>query len=320
MRRYLNKIWPRRQSPRPAIVMYHRVANLSVDPWGLAVKPENFNTQVALFSRYRTILPLEEFVLDALAGKLPRDALALTFDDGYHDNLTNAGQTLARANMPATLFLASGPTECGTGYWWDEIAAMILDAPPMAATIEIAGLPVAVALGPRETADDARQGWRAWEPRTAREQLHYDLWDRIRPLTPAAIDQALVSLRSVFETSATAMTRAMTIAEVGMLIAKAPVVLGGHTHDHVDLQAVDQQTALDQMLRGRDIIQELTGSTPVGFAYPYGRNDRATRILAKVAGFAWACTTEQGFVDRRIDRFRLPRIAAPDVPHIDWLA
>ena len=319
MRRYLHKIWARKTSPRPAIAMYHRIADLAVDPWGLAVNSSNFAAQVTLLSRYRTVLPLAEFVSRAFDGTLPDTAVALTVDDGYYDNLSSAGPILARAHMPATLFLATGPAERGAGYWWDEVA-MILDAPPMAATLDIAGVAVSVALGPREPADDDRQGWRAWEPRSARERLHYVVWDQMRPLPPPAIDRALLSLRSVFGARTDAMTRAMTIAEVSSLIAMAPVDLGGHTADHVDLPALDRRAALDQILQGKDVIQTLTGGPPVGFAYPYGRHDPSTRQLIESAGFAWACTTEHGFVTRWSDRFRLPRIAAPDVSHIDWLS
>ena len=38
----------RTRRPRPVILMYHRVAFLQHDPWGLAVDPERFEEQMKL--------------------------------------------------------------------------------------------------------------------------------------------------------------------------------------------------------------------------------------------------------------------------------
>src|SRR5216683_863200 len=85
-------IRPRR--PRPVILMYHRVAFARHDPWGLAVDPERFEEQIAYAKQHRTPMSMEELV-DRLRSKtLPANAIAVTFDDGYRDNLVNAKPVL----------------------------------------------------------------------------------------------------------------------------------------------------------------------------------------------------------------------------------
>src|SRR5216683_2007269 len=117
-------IRPRR--PRPVILMYHRVSFARHDPWGLAVDPERFEEQIAYVKRHRTPMSMEEMV-DRLRSKtLPANAVAVTFDDGYRDNLVNAKPVLARHGVPATLFLAMGFVNRDIPFWWDELAAMIL--------------------------------------------------------------------------------------------------------------------------------------------------------------------------------------------------
>src|SRR5690349_5856170 len=69
--------------PAPAILMYHRIASETFDPWRLAVQPEAFAEQLAWLARHRTVLRLGEFAAFHRRGKLPRTAVALTFDDGY---------------------------------------------------------------------------------------------------------------------------------------------------------------------------------------------------------------------------------------------
>jgi peptidoglycan/xylan/chitin deacetylase (PgdA/CDA1 family) len=300
--------------------MYHRVASVATDPWGLAVTPANFAAQMALIQRRRVVLPIGEFVAQARLGRLPRHAVALTFDDGYLDNLTEAAPILAAAKLPATLFLATGPSEHGRFYWWDELAAMILDAPPTQYAVTIGGERHAIDLEAREPADETRDGWRAWDPRTVRECLYYQLWKAMGALEWTASLTAMASLRRIFPSRPDPSVRPMTLQEVATLTKRAPFTLGGHTADHVDLPAQMPREALDQILRGNEAIRAITGCDPVGFAYPSGRRDRTTRLLVEAAGLPWACTTEHGCIPRRPDHYELPRIAAPDVPDIDWLA
>ena len=145
--------------------MYHRIGRLDYDPWALAVAPETFATQLALLKRSRTVLPMEIFAEELRRDRLPRDAVAITFDDGYVDNLRHAAPALAAEGLAATLFLATGPTLAGRVYWWDELAAMLLDtAEPADVSFRIGKESWTIRFGEREAADEKRKGWRAWDP------------------------------------------------------------------------------------------------------------------------------------------------------------
>jgi peptidoglycan/xylan/chitin deacetylase (PgdA/CDA1 family) len=58
--------------------------------------------------RTRRAPPLTEFIRNLKAATLPEDAVTVTFDDGYADNLLAAKPLLAAADIPATVFLATG--------------------------------------------------------------------------------------------------------------------------------------------------------------------------------------------------------------------
>src|SRR4051812_29862078 len=98
----------RRRKPRPVILMYHRIARVRHDPWGIAVHPELFEEQMDYVKRHRSAMPMDELVQQLSAGTLPADAVAITFDDGYRDNLVHAKAVLMRQGLPACLFLATG--------------------------------------------------------------------------------------------------------------------------------------------------------------------------------------------------------------------
>jgi len=59
--------------------------------------------------------------MEALAAgrRLPRRAVALTFDDGYRDNLDIAVPLLEELRLPATFFLVPGLLSRETRAWWE---------------------------------------------------------------------------------------------------------------------------------------------------------------------------------------------------------
>ena len=68
-RRYVNRAraWlPHR--PYPAILLYHRIADETFDPWGEAVAPTNFREQLEWLAGNRTLLRLTDFVDHADVG------------------------------------------------------------------------------------------------------------------------------------------------------------------------------------------------------------------------------------------------------------
>src|SRR6516164_5774639 len=112
MRGLLRRLHQRfRRRGGPAILMYHRIATPDVDPWGLSVSPERFAEQVQPLRARRTVLSMDAFVARLRSGDLPHNAVALTFDDGYLDNLRQAKPTLETTSVPATVFLATGRME-----------------------------------------------------------------------------------------------------------------------------------------------------------------------------------------------------------------
>lgn len=97
------------------VLMYHRVAKLtpseSRSPLlrDLTVAPERFESQIAeLTQRGYVFLTVSE-IADALSSRkpLPKKAIAITFDDGYLDNYTDALPILKKYGARATVFMVT---------------------------------------------------------------------------------------------------------------------------------------------------------------------------------------------------------------------
>ena len=112
--------WARLASPGAPILCYHSVrpgARAARNVY--AVEPAQLARQLALLRRlgYRP-MPLEALVAVWAAGGLPPPrAVAITFDDGYRDNLTHAWPVLRRFDCPATVFFVTG--RAGGVSLWD---------------------------------------------------------------------------------------------------------------------------------------------------------------------------------------------------------
>lgn len=227
--------------PKPLILLYHRIADEPVDPWGLAVSPSHFEEQLEVLRRSRHPLPLMDFIRDLKAGTLPEHAVAVTFDDGYADNLLAGKPRLAAADVPATVFLATGHLGRAEGFWWDELARLVLTAQG-GVEVVVRGKPLRFNLA-GEPPLHATDSWRALlHPAPTRRQAAYvAIWQALRPLG----DQERVSLMAELRAACAGVprqndaARAMTPEEARALASDGLVAIGAHSVTHPSLTEMD---------------------------------------------------------------------------------
>ncbi|HYA66720.1 MAG TPA: polysaccharide deacetylase family protein [Burkholderiaceae bacterium] len=118
--------------PGIRILMYHRVrATGEFDQ--LSVHPDRFEQQMDWLRRSGRVVSLDETLAAVQSGKIEQQAFAVTFDDGYLDNLQVALPILKAHRIPATIFItvafcdqtarhARYPNDAGRLHLdWDEV-------------------------------------------------------------------------------------------------------------------------------------------------------------------------------------------------------
>jgi len=110
------------------ILMYHAINDKPVAGRMLTVTVNTFERQMRFLKTHHYNVVALEALADLIAGKkpIPQKTVALTFDDGYKDNFTNAFPVLKKYGLPATMFIIIN--EVGRAQAdrlsWDEIKAM----------------------------------------------------------------------------------------------------------------------------------------------------------------------------------------------------
>jgi peptidoglycan/xylan/chitin deacetylase (PgdA/CDA1 family) len=289
-----------RREPAVPILLYHRIADLPADGLGLAVHRAHFAEHLEILARDWCPLGLDELVERQRTGDLPARAVAITFDDGYVDNLTDAVPALRAAGLAATVFVATGAVPAGGPFFWDEAARLVEAAAPHGTlALELEG---------------QRRAWRLGTPaqrRVATRHLHQ--W--LQSLRPESVAAALAELRDSAVEEPLLDARAVTVDELRRL--DEAVVIGAHTRRHPRLAALAPDEQRAEIEGSRDDLAAWLDRRPAGFAYPFGVPgfdfDATTVELVRAAGFRYAVANASGPVTAASDPLALPRVIAPDV-------
>jgi len=279
-----------RQATFP-VLTFHRV-NDENDPFFPSMPSEVFERQMSFVARTYVVLPVEELVDRMERGKLPRNSLAITFDDGYRDNLTHAAVILARYGLPATVFLATGAIGSPRGLWFDQLALAFKQTKRETWRV---GDGEDVSLGTqagRLRGLELAQGRLKRMTDGARSRALAEITESLGLGAPEYLDKLMLSWQDVH-----------ALRRLGMTI-------GAHTVNHPILSRLSLPDARFEIERSRSMIADACGAPPRAFAYPNGREEDYTEAVVEMvrdAGFTCAVTTRFGVNTARTPRYELRR-------------
>ena len=320
LRQGLGRHLRRLSGPPALILLYHRVAQPAVDPWGIAVSPEHFAQHLDVLRRLARPVTLQ----GVLAGKGAR--VALTFDDGYADNLHAALPLLERSGVPATIFVVSGALEQARPFWWDELALLLLGSHPVPEHLELT-LGEGEYVGQLETQVPGTLAlpapWQRWRAEAGpgggpRERLYLELYWRLRALRAPEREDALHALRGWAgmgqhgESELGPHHRPLTGEELARLAAHPLIEIGAHTVTHPPLADLGREAQRGEIMGSKAQLEEVLGQPVTGFSLPHGSSNEHTASLVREAGFGRACTSVSGAVRRNTSPLALPRFNVED--------
>jgi peptidoglycan/xylan/chitin deacetylase (PgdA/CDA1 family) len=240
---------------------------------GIVIRKETFGELVDYITSHYETVSLKNITPGAPSEK---NRIAITFDDGWHDNHANAFPILRALQVPAIIFICPGLMGQRTPFWPEEAMALLraifTDSNPnqLAAIIE-----------------------------------------NLKQHSPEIRDQYLAGLRSQLhdQRAKDSPTAARTLSwdEVHEM-DKAGVSFGSHTETHQILTGISESEARAEVLHSKLAIETNLAKACWAFAYPNGNWSSSTRRIVKDAGFNRAVTTEHGAWISSSDPLAIPRM------------
>ncbi len=276
-----------------SILIYHQVL-AEPDPMRPSEPTaEVFDWQMRLLRDYFTPLSLDDALHHLQHNTLPANAVCVTFDDGYLNNLTVAQPILAKYGIPATVYIATGFSH-GNNMWNDRIIYLFSDKNRQQLSLQ----GEKVELGDWPQRRELAQQWLlklkylAIGPRIAEVDKLY--------LENEAVEQAPLM---------------MNPAEIKQLAATGTCI-GAHTINHPILKVLPAAEQQNEILQSKQQLEAWTEKPIKHFAYPngvIGRDFDETAVgIVQHSGFDSAVTTDWGVSTGGNSVFKLKRFTPWD--------
>ena len=280
-----------------AILRYHAICGSEgyeyADPL-ICVTPENFEQHVAYLTSAYNVMRLED-AARALVERtpLPANAVAITFDDGYADNLL-AARILAKYGASATFYLTAGCLAGGEPFWPVELRYLVRGLP--AGQIRLTAGPAQVSLDLTGVTDR----------NFAVKQL-----TKVFKSHPIAVrDELRRQLRE--QSRLTETPRVMLTWDEVREMHRLGMTIGSHTLTHPNLPNAGLVSARQELIASRHRLEQEISAPVTMFSYPNGGAERyltpAVQQIVREVGYTAATTSRNAFAHAESDLYALERI------------
>ena len=270
-----------------AILMLHRVTASPERPRGvnrhLNIAPSFLDAVIADMKRCGyAFVSMDEAVERIKRGGADGRFAAITADDAYRDNLTEALPVLERHGAPISIYVAPALINGTADLWWD----VIEDVVNARGIIHLATKDGRVAI-------DCSTPAKKFE---ANSRLHDYLTLDVREEDQRAVLHDLAHASGV-DPDAPRRKTLMTWDEIRQVAAHPLVTIGAHTVNHYNLKRLCEDKARSELRDVQRILEIELGERPRHLAYPYGYASAVGGREVQLAcdeGYVSAVTTRHG--------------------------
>jgi peptidoglycan/xylan/chitin deacetylase (PgdA/CDA1 family) len=326
-------------SPTPPILilMYHRVIDVAIDPWNLAVSPSNFEQQLKVLKSSGLLVSLSQISEIIYGNEKMKPSIALTFDDGYMDNFLNAKPLLESFLAPTTFFITSKNIGQQKSFWWDELAELILEKPILPQFLSIK-LEKSASFyfdlkEEKVLTEELNLVHKAWNatltPPSLRSQLYIALWQILGPMDyedQQAIMDKLRNWAGLTTSGKNGHNFSMTGEQLQLLSESPLFAIGAHTLTHPVLSGLPRERIRNEISENKLFLESNLNLSVDSLAYPSGKFNEMVKEELKDMGFKMAFTTNPKPVVKKTDplqigRFQVNNWSGPEFKEIlaTWL-
>ena len=267
---------------RLLVLGWHNVEGTPFFPSSPGAGPHGLEAQLRLLGRSANPVPLGKALDDLAQGRpLQPRAVALTFDDGYRDNLEIAAPLLVHLGLPATFFLVPGLLSGEVKAWWEEVSWAFLRSPR--SSVEWEGRTL------------------VWESEGTRRGCCDLVIEALKRRTREDRERAVTELVSKLEPSGPEPSHLFLDWDGARALLDMGFDIGSHTLHHPILSQEKPEEQRKELNESRRVLQEETSHGIDLLAYPNGTSldyDSTTTAAARAAGYSHSVTVIEGWNTR----------------------
>jgi len=284
---------------RACILCYHRIhPNSKFDkytyPNGNIISESAFNDQMKLLSNEYDVISIDD-MSNHLLSSSNDFKVAITFDDGYKDNLTIALPILKKYNIPATIYIVTRFPEGDTWMWWNEIWDCLINIKKL--DICFMGKLKIYKIASINNKKKCFLELVKWI-------LSLEVEDQKKLMTKISGNSKRRQYPEL----------CLNWNDIKHLDSNRLITIGAHTHSHHQLKNLSYKRSFYEIKKSKEILEGKLSHKIGHFAYPFGGvNDfskKDSRIV-RLCGFDTAVTTIKKPINR-YDRHSIPRILIQD--------
>lgn len=272
----IDKLLRKVSKNRNLIIMYHGVSKTKhFDINGRHLPAEQFERQLLYFKKNFDIVSLEticEMKLKDLHVK--KHTIALTFDDGFLNNVQTAIPLLEKYHIPATIFIC-GISLLDTNY---------IHPSDLIDLIRVSSKAEAEINGSRFV--------------KSRNQLIHsenglDAYNHLNTLSFEEWNNFLDSLRTLYNTLNTTSkidkeVYELISAQTIRLLDSSPLIgIGSHSYQHINLTNLSHSEIMDQLTSSKKVLEQYSAKPIDAVAFPYGNYNEDVVSASQEAGYKY---------------------------------
>ena len=243
-----------------AILVYHRVVKdeeIEEDlELGLTVSCSNFEKHIKEIKSKYKICSMDEFVRN-LKKKNNEFMVAITFDDGYKDNLYQALPILTKHEVPASIYVTTRFLNQEVDIWWYELGEVIQNRTEINFQYKEKKFNFLL--------DNKKRKFLAYQNlmklfKSLKIDAQNELMEKITN-TKKRKNYSHICLNS---------------EEILMLEKNPLITINSHGHNHQNLKILSDDEVKYEVIKSLEVLENLINRKVKHFAYPFGGKDQVS--------------------------------------------
>ena len=243
-----------------AILVYHRVVkdedieeNLEL---GLTVSCSNFEKHIKEIKSKYKICSMDEFVRN-LKKKNNEFMVAITFDDGYKDNLYQALPILTKHEVPASIYVTTRFLNQEVDIWWYELGEVIQNRAEINFQYQEKKFNFLL--------DNKKRKFLAYQ----------NLMKLFKSLKIDAQNELMEKITNTKKRKN--YSHICLNSEEILILEKNPLItIGSHGHNHQNLKILSDDEVKYEVTKSLEVLEKLINRKVKHFAYPFGGKDQVS--------------------------------------------